>query len=235
MSILHGTFVTFGIVLMLASAGAARAQSCAIPSRLPAAEARARPDHEVRTGPVARYTLALSWSPQYCRGGGANDVQQCGPDARFGFILHGLWPDSRAQNSLAWCRPAQPLAADLVRQNFCATPSVRLQQHEWAKHGTCMTDDPVRYFTAGRALFEALQWPDMDGLSRVRPTVAAFKTAFSAANRGIRQDMVSLDVNEGGWLQEVKLCLNLDFRPTRCPKGTRGAADRQQLKIWRRE
>lgn len=224
-----------GLFMLLAAANQAYAQSCRIPPRLPDAVARPAPVDQVRTGAVVRYTLALSWSPQYCRGKGAGDAQQCGTDNRFGFILHGLWPEGQGRDFLGWCRPAQALPSDLVRQNFCATPSVHLQQHEWAKHGTCMTDDPARYFKAARTLFEAIRTPDMVGLSRVRPTVGAFKTAFAASNRGIRQDMMRIETNEGGWLQEVKLCLDLDFRPTRCPRDARGARDREQLKIWRTE
>lgn len=224
-----------GLLLALAGATQAYAQSCRIPDALPAAEVRPRPEAEVRTGKVTHYTLALSWSPQFCRSRGDTDQLQCGRDARFGFILHGLWPEGEGRDHLGWCRPVQALPAELVRQNFCATPSVYLQQHEWAKHGSCMTDDPSRYFKAGRALFDAIRPPDMAGLSRVRPTVGAFKTAFAATNRGVRPEMMRIETNEGGWLQEVKLCLNADFRPHRCPKGTKGASDREQLKIWRRE
>jgi ribonuclease T2 len=232
MSVLRWFLVVF---LVMMGATQALAQSCAIPPRLPEAQAKPQPMDDVRTGAVSRYTLALSWSPQYCRTRGSSDPLQCGRDNRFGFILHGLWPDGDGRNYLAWCLPAQPVPASVVRQTFCATPSVQLQQHEWAKHGTCMTDDPARYFKAGTALYNAFRWPDMDGLSRVRPTVGAFKSAFAAANRGVRQDMMYIDTSNGGWLEEVKVCLDRDFRPTRCPKGAGGAPDRQQLRIWRAE
>jgi ribonuclease T2 len=207
---------------------------CRVPKRLPAAQSmRVSPD-QVRAIPVTDYSLALSWSPQYCRTRGTTDHLQCGADTDFGFILHGLWPEGEGQSWPQYCRPVGPIPADVSRRAFCATPSVDLQQHEWAKHGSCMTESPAAYFEAGTALFNALKWPDMDRLSRSRTNVSGLTFAFVAANPGLRQDMIRVALSNAGWLEELRICLDTDFRPTRCPRDAPGAREREQVKIWRR-
>ena len=134
---------------------------------------------------IASYTLALSWSPQQCRGANGNrDPLRCTQKiGRFGFTLHGLWPDGAGATWPQYCRKTTLLASNIIRQNICATPSVDLIQHEWAKHGTCMARDPADYFARSQALYRAIVDPDMNALSRQKGlTVGAFIDAFSAAN-----------------------------------------------------
>ena len=38
------------------------------------------------------YVLALAWSPTYCAKNPGN-TWQCAPRRRFGFVVHGLWPE----------------------------------------------------------------------------------------------------------------------------------------------
>ncbi|MFM9853871.1 MAG: ribonuclease T2 family protein [Sphingomonadaceae bacterium] len=219
--------------LALLTGQAALAQSCAIPPSLPAAQPEAIPAGQSRTGEVTGHILALSWSPQFCRThSGERFDTQCGAQ-KFGFILHGLWPDGQGRASPQYCKPVGAIPATVVRQSFCATPSVDLQSHEWAKHGSCITTDAATYFRVGTSLFNAVKIPDMDGLSRARPSVGAFVTALVAANPGLRADMFSIDTGKGGWLQEVRLCLDKTYHPRRCPSDLRGANPRSALKIWR--
>jgi ribonuclease T2 len=216
--------------LMIPSAWA---QSCAIPATLPAAQAERVPRGAVRTGAVTGHILALSWSPQFCRThSGARYASQCGAQT-FGFILHGLWPEGAGRTNPQYCKAVGAIPPAVVRQSYCATPSVDLQAHEWAKHGSCITDNPATYFRAGTSLFNAIKFPDMDGLSRARPSAEAFVTALVAANRGLRADMFSIDVGKGGWLEEVRLCLDKEYHPRRCPRDVGGASPRTALKIWR--
>jgi len=113
-----------------------------------------------------------------------------------------------------------------------ATPAPKLLQHEWAKHGSCVTGDPVSYFTLEDRLYQAIRIPDMATLSHRRGLIAAdFQGAFAAANPGMRADMLRLDVNANGWLSEVWVCLGLDKRPRSCPAGQAGAAPGNQVKV----
>lgn len=221
--------------LFLSSAAYAQPMACVVPDHVPPLSLEDAPASEVKRVPVQGYLLALSWSPQYCRGrqNAERDAGQCGPKARFGFVLHGLWPEGVGQQDPAWCAPAKPLPVDLVRQHFCMTPSAALLQHEWAKHGTCMTDDPAAYLAAGARLYHGLRFPNMVALSRqTHATVASFAAAFAAANRGLRPDMLRVMVDRSGWLKEVRLCLGRTMRPRRCPLGEPGKPDQRPLRIW---
>lgn len=186
----------------------------------------------MRQIPTTDYTLAVSWSPQYCRTG--KDPLQCGRSSLFGFILHGLWPEGAGRDWPQYCRPVGPVPPEVVREAFCTTPSVTLQQNEWQKHGSCMTDSAARYFKTGTILFGALRFPDMDRLSRRGTDVAGFSAAFAAANRGMYPDMVRLKLSNGNWLEEVHVCLNIRFRPMKCPADAPGARAREIVRIWRR-
>lgn len=218
----------------------AQARECRIPDRIAAPRAESIPQGARRTGPVTDYLLALSWSPEFCRTRSRDPAHrmQCsgianGGAGRFGFILHGLWPETNGPRWPQWCRPVSPLPRRLVREHLCTTPSVQLIQHEWAKHGSCMTRDPGRYLRAGTILYRAVRYPDMDALSRRALTVGQFTTAFAAANRGVSADMLRVGINERGWLTEVRMCLGRDFRPARCSAARRGAPANARLRIWR--
>ena len=82
-------------------------------------------------------------------------------------------------------------------------------------------------------MFDAVQFPNMDRLSRKPLTAGQFREAFAATNDGLTTDMLRLKINERGWLEEVRLCLGKNFRPKRCPGYMRAAKDDAPVKIWR--
>ena len=110
-------------------------------------------------------------------------------------------------------------------------PSPNLQQHEWSKHGTCMTLDPAQYFSKSAELFNALTLPDMDALSRRGTTGFGLVAAVSEANPSLDVNGIDVDVTEGGWLKEVRLCFDTAFKSIECAEGLRNG-DRP-LRIWR--
>ncbi|MBB4609364.1 ribonuclease T2 family protein [Sphingomonas yabuuchiae] len=188
-----------------------------------------------RVLPIGGYTLAITWSPQFCRDPKGNSSFQCGGTNRFGFTLHGLWPDGVDKDWPQYCRPTAIIPQAVVRRHICATPSAQLMQHEWAKHGTCMSGySPARYFQRSNALYYGLRFPDMDGLSRRNGLTAGdLATAFAAANRGMTADMMRVTATREGWLDEIWICLNKAFRPARCPAHQGGLSPNAPLKIWR--
>ena len=224
-------------LLLLGAPGTALAQ---VAQCNPTAQTqRPRPDlpdpgQPRRLLPIGGYTLALSWSPQYCataRGGG--DSFQCsGRGGRFGFTLHGLWPDGVGKEWPQYCRATDLLPRAVIRQNLCTTPSVQLLQHEWAKHGSCMTTKPDLYFNLSRALYEGIRYPDMAALAR-RPTltVGQFVQAFVAANRGLKADMVRVTTTRDNRLSEVWLCMDRSLEFARCPTHQRGARPATRIRI----
>ncbi len=215
----------------------ARAQliACHLPDSLPQSTPESPRPGEVLNARPTQYVLALSWSPQFCRSRGSDPkfALQCNGEAgHFGFILHGFWPDVAGKSDPAWCGPAQPLPASLIRQHLCMTPSAQLMTHEWAKHGTCASSDPEKYFKAASLLFSALKFPDMESLSRRRITIAAFASAFSSINPGVRPKMIAVNLDRGSWLKEVRLCLDSNLKPHRCAREDWGDDPSRFLKVW---
>jgi ribonuclease T2 len=183
--------------------------------------------------PVTRYTLAASWSPEYCRND-KTSMQCSGVNGRFGFVLHGLWPEARVGDPPQWCSLTPRPSPALIRQNLCMTPVPWLIEHEWAKHGSCMVKTPEAYLRTASALWRSLRWPDADRLSRQENlTVGDLRQAFVLANRDWKADQVGVALSRNGWLQEFRLCYGRDFMPQTCPRGALGPPDSAPLKIWR--
>ncbi|MGE3745817.1 MAG: ribonuclease T, partial [Sphingomonadaceae bacterium] len=94
--------------LVFPAAANAQALSCRLPDSVPQAEVESGPSRVV---PIGGYTLALSWSPEYCRfreKSGRDDFQCSRPTNRFGFVLHGLWPDGTGGRWPQYCRKSGP-------------------------------------------------------------------------------------------------------------------------------
>jgi ribonuclease T2 len=194
-----------------------------------------KPDGPTRRVPIGGYTLALSWSPEFCRGSHDPASIQCsGKDGRFGFVLHGLWPESRSGPPPQWCAMTPlPSPAD-YRANLCMTPAPYLIAHEWLKHGTCMARQPAAYFAQASRLWRQTALPDADRLSR-RPGLTAgdLRDAFIEANPSWKREQIGLLTGSGGWLREVHVCLNRRFLPASCSSQSFGPANTAPLKIWR--
>ncbi len=221
-----------GVALPVAAS--AQAYQCRVPERVEVP--RIAPDGPARTLPVTGYTLALSWSPEFCkpRAEAARDRRQCGGKAgRFGLVVHGLWPES-GNSWPQWC-PAEraPTAAELA-PNMCLSPSAALLAAQWAKHGSCMTRHPAIYYKLIRILTGGLRLPDLDRVSREEPlTAGTIRTRFIDANREWSRETVGIHLNRRGWLEEVRLCYGKDFMPARCDKRRFGASDGAAVRIWR--
>lgn len=221
---------------LVPGAALAQAYSCRVPSAIP----RPRPDlasdsQPRRLLPIGGYTLAISWSPNYCRANGDRESSrfQCNGN-QFGFTLHGLWPDGVGKDWPQYCRSTDLLPRRTIAANLCATPSAQLLQHEWAKHGTCMAGyTPARYFGRSTALYGRLRYPDMDALSGRPLTAGGFAQAMARANPGLSPAMMRVTADRQGWLDEVWICLDKAFRYRRCPAHQGGLAPTAQLKIWR--
>ncbi len=194
-----------------------------------------RPDPgAVRRTPVTRYTLAISWSPGHCARTRDNDPDslQCGVGAgQFGFVLHGLWPETNGRDWPQYCRNIGPVAAETLRAQLCRTPSPDLLQHEWIRHGTCMADTPEEYFATAARIYDRVVMPDMVALAAAGPTAGDLRRAFASANPGLSASAVSVQLSDGNWLNEVRLCMNRSFAYATCPPGERGAPDGQPMRV----
>ena len=222
------------VAILLPAAASAQAYQCRMPRAVtpPTAE-RSGP---VRQLPVTGYTMAISWSPEFCRGREGNRAQalQCsGRNGRFGFVLHGLWPES-GRTWPQWCPTARRPTNAAIAGQLCRSPSAALVTHQWAKHGSCMVRRPDTYFRVSNILWDSYRWPDYDRISRRDGLTAGdIRTAFVEANPGWTAEAVGVHLNDRGWLKELKLCYSKRFRPTRCDKARFGARDGVEAKIWR--
>jgi len=212
----------------------AQAYQCTVPGALGSVP-RITPDGPPRRTAIGGYTLAASWSPDYCKTSGDTRSMQCsGRYGRFGFILHGLWPEAGRGPAPQWCANGRQPSPSILRGNLCMTPSPRLLAHEWAKHGSCMARTPDTYFRVAAILWRSIQWPDADRLSRKRNlTVGDLRKLIVLANPAWKPEQIGIDLSDNGWLREVRLCYSRRFMPTRCDRAKLGAADGAPLKIWR--
>lgn len=212
----------------------AQAYQCALPSRIQPTSPPQR-DGPVRRAAVSGYTLAASWSPEYCKISGEKGSLQCsGRNGRFGFVLHGLWPEAAKGPPPQWCAVSPRPSPEVLRRNLCMTPAPALLEHEWAKHGSCMTRRPETYFKVSGILWRSIAWPDPDRLSRKDGLTAGdLREAFLIANPGWTREQVGIHASRTGWLREVRLCYGRDFLPRACDRRRLGVPDSASLKIWR--
>jgi len=230
----------FSLAAALAALGSlpmptlAQAYQCSLPGKVDPVRP-SRPDGPVRKLPAARYVLAASWSPEFCKGERNRSSMQCsGRNGRFGFVLHGLWPEARSGPDPQWCATGPRPSPETIRRNLCMTPVPWLLEHEWAKHGSCMAKKPETYFKVSGILWRSVQWPDADRLSR-KPglTAGALREAFVMANPDWKPDQLGVEANPRGWLKGIRLCYSRRFKPMRCERDDFGAPDSASLKIWR--
>jgi len=194
-----------------------------------------RPDGPSWRTSISGYTLAVSWSPEYCRKPEDKASMQCSDaNGRFGFVLHGLWPEARKGPPPQWCSLVPRPSPELIRRNLCMTPMPRLLAHEWAKHGSCMARTPEVYYRVSGILWRSLRWPDADRLSRQKGlTVGDLRRAFIAHNPDWRAEQIGVLVSNTGWLREIHLCYGRGFLPAACDRRRFGPPDSASLKIWR--
>jgi ribonuclease T2 len=174
---------------------------------------------------TASYVLSLGWSPEYCRSHelGAGAEIQCRSN-RFGFIVHGLWPNGPRKVHPRFCRSVPALDVATLKANLCMTPSARLLQHEWQAHGSCGWGAADAYFARARALREALNVPDLGSGPDAVMTAGKIRDAFVDVNKRLPRRAIDVQVGEHGRLEEVRVCYDLKFRWSPCAAGS-GAAD----------
>jgi ribonuclease T2 len=184
------------------------------------------PADEIRRDtPTVSYVLALGWSPEYCRSHerASGAEIQCRAN-RFGFIVHGLWPDGPRNVHPRYCRSVPPLDITTLKSNLCMTPSARLLQHEWQAHGSCGWRAADTYFARARALREALNVPDLGSGPDAVMTAGHIRDVFVDLNKPLPRRALDVQVGENGRLEEVRVCYDLKFRWSPC-RGGSGAAD----------
>jgi ribonuclease T2 len=171
-----------------------------------------------RAGQFDYYVMALSWSPSWCAiEGDARRSPQCAPDADFGWVLHGLWPQyERGWPSYCQTGERNPTRAETAGMADI-TGTSGLAWHAWNKHGRCSGLSANDYFAASRAAFDAVAKPpvlrQLD--APIRLPARVIEQAFLEINPGLSPDAITITCKSGR-IQEARICLTRDFEPRRC-------------------
>lgn len=220
----RGKLTLLLLLALLAAAPAAAQPSCRLPDApLPVQACDRRAASRGQAGDFDYYVLSFSWSPAFCdTAAGRRSPLQC-RDNRFGWVVHGLWPQYAASRGVTppwpqFCAAVAPVPEAVLRRHLCATPDARLMQCEWAKHGSCTgLASPAAYFDAMAAAAARLSLPDppADG----RGDAAAMTAALVAANPGLRPAMLQV-LRRDGRIREIRVCLDSHLQNfTACAAG----------------
>jgi ribonuclease T2 len=182
-----------------------------------AAPARHRKSSDSEPGVFDYYLLSLSWSPAFCLSDPG--AAECNGPRRFGFIVHGLWP----QNESGWpenCNVHRPVPDTVVSSIADIMPARGLVYHEWSAHGTCSGLDPTDYFALLRTAFGRIRIPDsLTGPQQaVEQSPAAISQAFMRANPKLPPSSLVVTCSGQGAprLREVHVCLDRSLNPRNC-------------------
>ena len=168
------------------------------------------------TGSFDYYVLSLSWSPEHCAE--THDTSgQCSGTRSYGFVVHGLWPNAADGHNPEGCGGPAFDPSFATPDVLAVMPSVDLVKHEWEKHGTCSGLAPAEYFKrildayALVAVPTELRTPD----HQVTIAPVALRDQFATANPSFGANVFSI-VDNGKYLQEVRVCLTKDLAPFAC-------------------
>ena len=168
-------------------------------------------------GDFSYYLLSLSWSPAFCQS--SPNSAECNGARRFGFIVHGLWP----QNEKGWpenCDAQSQVPDEVAKGISDLMPARGLIYHEWTAHGTCSGLDPAGFFALVRRAYKEIAIPEefSQPAQAIQQTPAQVLSAFQRANSKLPP--LSLVVTCSGQgtprLREVRVCMDRDLVPRAC-------------------
>lgn len=175
------------------------------------------------SGQFDYYVLSLSWSPTWCAGKNTKaEADQCGGARRYGFVVHGLWPQYAKGGFPAQCAAPQPVPPQVMDDMLPLMPSRKLIQHEWSRHGTCDGADPATYFERTRQAYDKLRIPKLFQAPDLPQalSVEQVEKLFIAANPGLERRNMAV-VCRGNQAAEVRLCLDRDLNFRACARDVR--------------
>ena len=163
------------------------------------------------------YLLSLSWSPAFCLQS-PGSPESNGP-RRYGFIVHGLWP----QNERGWpqnCLSSEQLTDAVAQQISDLIPAPKLVYHEWSTHGTCSGLSSADFFTLVRKAHDSVSIPapyKHPGFA-IEQSPETVVNAFMRVNPRLpEQSVVATCSNKGApRLREVHICFDRDLNPRAC-------------------
>lgn len=173
-----------------------------------------------RVGSFDYTLLSLSWSPAYCAtDAGRKNTRQCGKQQPYGMVVHGLWPQHADGTWPQCCQPVDAVkSSPAVEQVSKVMIGPTLLQHEWSKHGSCITSRQDQYFGAiNRVVSDLGLAPGLPGTGLDRIKVSELKKNWAAPPASISVRC------KGKRLKEVHICLDKALSPIPCPEAERKA------------
>lgn len=179
--------------------------------------ARHRHSSDAEPGAFDYYLLSLSWSPAFCLSGPG--AAECSGPRRFGFIVHGLWP----QYEKGWpehCDAHQAVPDNVVAGISDIMPARGLVFHEWSAHGTCSGLDPQSFFALVRRAYAGISVPQAlsQATRQIEQPPGAIAAAFLQANPKLAAQsvVVTCSRQDAPRLREVHICLDRNLNPRAC-------------------
>ncbi len=222
----YAGFIALAVLSLAAAAWMTLApETQEAPSRPASSSSNAPSQQQTKQAPQGSgfdfYVLSLSWSPAFCESdAGRNSRQQCGSDRRYGFVVHGLWPQNESGYP-EFCGKdrEERVPESLGRTMFDIMPSMGLIGHQWRKHGTCSGLSQKDYLATTRAAYERVTLPSdiASGASSKTLSSDAIESAFIAANPAMTKQGIAISC-EGRKLEEVRICMNKDLSFRTCPE-----------------
>jgi ribonuclease T2 len=163
------------------------------------------------------YVTVLSWSPDFCATNPkASKSTQCDVGRKYGFVLHGLWPQHE-RGYPADCSNEQ--IPNNIKKKCDIFPTVGLCLHEWKKHGTCSKLGAEGYLDLSAKLKNSLVIPDHFKApeTTIRTNAEQLKAEFVAKNAGFSKDAIAPYCSGSGrFLKEVFFCYDKAGKPRAC-------------------
>lgn len=180
------------------------------------------------------YVLSLSWSPTFCASdAGAGNRTQCGSGKRFGWVVHGLWP----QNDKGYPQDCETTEGNRVpdaiaRRVMDIMPSLGLISHEWRKHGTCSGLAMADYFALVRQAHDMIRIPPQFASVHqpIQTSPATIEQAFIRSNPGLTRSAVAVTCDRQR-VDEVRICLDTSLAFRTCPEVDQRSCKRFDLTI----
>jgi ribonuclease T2 len=181
------------------------------------ASARHRTSSDNEPGTFDYYLLSLSWSPAFCLSD--PEASECNGPRRFGFIVHGLWP----QYEKGWpenCNVHERVPDNVASSISDIMPARALIYHEWSAHGTCSGLSPADFFALVRRAYAGITVPaSLSGVSHeIEQSPSAIAMEFLHANARLsgQSIVVTCSRQDAPRLREVHICLDRDLGPRAC-------------------
>jgi ribonuclease T2 len=171
-----------------------------------------------RAGDFDYYVMSLSWSANWCAlEGDSRNSPQCDPEADFGWILHGLWPQYE-RGYPANCNTAMrpPSRSDTgAMADIMGTSG--LAWHQWRKHGVCSGLSSDDYYALSREAYGKITRPEVfrELARQVTLPASLVEEAFMTENPTLEADQITITC-KSGYIQEARICLTRDLELRDC-------------------